>query len=663
MKNIKYQEGLQFEEKYHKAILFKDSLEKKAIDAYMEAAKKGHALAQYRLAIYYSNDNLNDKEWNDNVKNNIALYWLKRAALSKYEKAIFEYADYCKEHNRSAEAIFYYEDLDLNKYPSLWTTLYELYKINHLWDKAYMLLEWQYEIHQGKYWPFEKEYLMLKEKYKNLICSYKDMSKDEISDMEEYHSILYAYHYNQEAFYVYDFEDLACINISNKANQYIYMSSRKYMREYYRKHVDEIKDYYEFLLAVIGGYSDIGFDEDLLDWADYLFVNEKNAWACGQLAELYLDGLGVDRNLEKAFELLMVAHENNAGDEATIRLADCYYFGYGVNEDMNKAYELYTSASICDENGWHTILDDESLKREVNIAWCAYLTGHYDVSYPLLKKLVEDEMNDHPSILYGYAYSNDYGFGCKVDDVLAAKLYEFNVKTNQHSSSMNNLGLLYLLGEGVETNFKKAFELFKQSNETYEDQYNCYNLGRCYYYGWGVEKDYNKAFSYFIKNKDTDSHWSKKFIGQCYRFGYGIEKDDALAFKYLFEANQHIQDNKTKYELARSYYDGIGTTKDRKKAFEYFSELVLDDYKSAYNYLGLCYLNGYGVEKDTTFAYKLFKQANEKKKTSATLYNLGLCYEKGYGVEVSFNIAFDYYQQSSELGGKKAIEKLEKLKK
>ena len=56
----------------------------------------------------------------------------------------------------------------------------------------------------------------------------------------------------------------------------------------------------------------------------------------------------------------------------------------------------------------------------------------------------------------------------------------------------NNLGLMYLSGQGVEQDYAKAFELFQRSaNQGYDWGMN--NLGGLYEKGWGTEQDMAKA--------------------------------------------------------------------------------------------------------------------------------------------------------------------------
>ena len=58
------------------------------------------------------------------------------------------------------------------------------------------------------------------------------------------------------------------------------------------------------------------------------------------------------------------------------------------------------------------------------------------------------------------------------------------------------LGILYILGDGVHKNFKKAFNLIDDSCDG-DNYYSCFYLGSLYYKGDYVPKDYKKAEKYF----------------------------------------------------------------------------------------------------------------------------------------------------------------------
>lgn len=231
-----------------------------------------------------------------------------------------------------------------------------------------------------------------------------------------------------------DFERLAIKDFTNKSNQYIYLSARKFVRDYYRENISNEKvelNYSKnfsnisivmkvlfFYLSMLEEYSDVEFSDNPFVWDDFNFVNEKNAWALGQIEELYLDGLGVDRNVEKAFEMLRLLVKKQAGYETSIRLVDCYYMGYGVDVDMNKAF-----------NYFNELVNDK-----------------YKYAYNYL----------------GLCYLN--GYGVEKDTAFAYELFKQANKLNQTSATLYNIGLCYEKGYGVDMDINQALEYYQQSS-------------------------------------------------------------------------------------------------------------------------------------------------------------------------------------------------------
>ena len=66
-------------------------------------------------------------------------------------------------------------------------------------------------------------------------------------------------------------------------------------------------------------------------------------------------------------------------------------------------------------------------------------------------------------------------------------------------------------------------------------------------------------------------------------------------------------------------------------------------------FMGLCYLEGDGCEKDKKKAVELFEKAADAGIARA-YYSLGYCYEKGEGVNINRRKAADYYHEAYNLG-------------
>ena len=69
--------------------------------------------------------------------------------------------------------------------------------------------------------------------------------------------------------------------------------------------------------------------------------------------------------------------------------------------------------------------------------------------------------------------------------------------------------------------------------------------------------------------------------------------------------------------------------------------------------LGVCYGNGYGVEKNYSEAVKWYRKAAEQGLAKAQ-YDLGVCYGNGNGVEKNYSEAVKWYRKAAEQGDAKA---------
>ena len=91
-----------------------------------------------------------------------------------------------------------------------------------------------------------------------------------------------------------------------------------------------------------------------------------------------------------------------------------------------------------------------------------------------------------------------------------------------------------------------------------------------------------------------------------------------------------------------------GAAKDPGKAFRWFSQTAPDDPAGLY-WLGVCYDNGFGVERDEDRACRLYQESAAGDYAPA-LCNLGVCYESGQGVEKNLEKAVELYRRAAEGG-------------
>lgn len=122
-------------------------------------------------------------------------------------------------------------------------------------------------------------------------------------------------------------------------------------------------------------------------------------------------------------------------------------------------------------------------------------------------------------------------------------------------------------------------------------------------------------------------------------------------FQQVNELTNKANDNDLREKRDREYLCGIKNYRLEKyrEAVEHLRVAAELDDSWAQFYLGLCYLNGTGIEQSTEQAIKLFQSAAIGQIDSA-MYHLGNCYFNGIGVEQNYQIAHEWYKKASELG-------------
>lgn len=98
---------------------------------------------------------------------------------------------------------------------------------------------------------------------------------------------------------------------------------------------------------------------------------------------------------------------------------------------------------------------------------------------------------------------------------------------------------------------------------------------------------------------------------------------------------------------------GDGMTRATVRAFRMFLRAAEAGHSAAQNYVGLCYLDGYGTHQDLAEAVRWFRTAAAQDNPSAQA-NLGTCYADGRGVAKDYAEAVRWYRMAAERGVAKA---------
>lgn len=238
------------------------------------------------------------------------------------------------------------------------------------------------------------------------------------------------------------------------------------------------------------------------------------------LGKKYFYGKGVDQNTTKAFELIsQSAMEGDPNSLYDIGLM--LYYGSGTDQNVSSAIERFKAAAIQNE----------------------------PLSMVMLAKIYES------------------GDGVEENNQEALSWYKRSAE-NGNVESMQKVATFYYDGKGVDQNYTKAFKWYSEILKHKNDPDVANNIGLMYLMGSGVEPDINKAKTFFLeaaKNGSAEALYNlggvseqseeyrnallcytkainKKFyaaydrIGVLYENGLGVKEDHRVAAKWYFVA-------------------------------------------------------------------------------------------------------------------------------
>lgn len=315
--------------------------------------------------------------------------------------------------------------------------------------------------------------------------------------------------------------------------------------------------------------------------------NSDATFLAGYVIDYVLHGGKDGDDYEKALTYYEKCETDNPYAKAAI--AYLYKEGKGIDKDENKALSLFSDA-ISD-------IDTDALLNSAEIIYA-----------------------DEARSIVGEMYYNG-DIGGEPDYTTAMEFFDIAAKTN-NTVAYNDIGYMYLNGEGIEQDYDKALEYYQKSADL-GDRIGIHQLGYMYQYGCGVDQDYSKSIEYYEK---------------------------AAELGYARSYNQ----------IGLMYYNGEGVAQDYSKAQEYFELAVQGNDGYGFNNLGMMYLYGDGVEQDYKKAAEYFEDGANRGHAGA-MANLAYLYYEGLGVEQSNENAAEYFKKAATLGDTWAQDYCKKL--
>lgn len=463
----------------------------------------------------------------------------------------------------------------------------------------------------------------------------------------------------------------------------------------------------------------------------------ENGEGSRKLGLCYDRGIGIDTDQEKARELFEIAIAQK-DDLANLYLAIYYEKGIGGKENKQKALKLYEKACaerciyayygkvklLIDDNKFEELDLNETIVNleiciehadifnvieQINIIEilidCYYKNGDIEnarLYFDRLKELSNGKNTSGGRVLFkiGFIFKKYVNVFCEKSDVF----YLFNEASNCGLiRAQIQCAYCYEIGFGIGIDQKKAHLIIEKSLMEVKDkeilEYLELRLGIYLIYGIGVRKDFKKAIRYFEKNSTGNyANEANYLLGECYFFGEGVKQNLELSIK-CFEKSKGmsipfleiIRDKEYYYgNILRVLYldmDYCAFDSLRRRSYARSFKVINFVYemsgKAYCGYqLGMYYLKGFGVKKNITKAYRIFRiledsksiqmigeryyhvrglfKRNYKKaiecfkkgvddKNERSFFYMGLSALNGFGEEKNFNNSYNWFRKGSNI--------------
>ena len=283
------------------------------------------------------------------------------------------------------------------------------------------------------------------------------------------------------------------------------------------------------------------------------------------------------------------------------------------------------------------------------------------------------------------------------DGTLRMELSSKRTAQNDEGTQLNDLGVAYYRGDGVEQSYDIAIQKFVEAVECCAHGRAANNLAITFWSGIGnIPANRSEALKYAPLAAENGFQESQYYIGVALLEGIETAQDPQAALGYfeqaadqghtdamvslgkLYEDGVHVP--KDVVEAARrfktaadngnalgamnvafSYWTGEGVEESATTALAYAKQGAEGDYLGAYFLLGIIYdFGGDGVPENNQLAIEYYEKAAIHDHSAAAL-NLALMYKEGEGTEKDLDEALRWMRKANELGHEKAPAQLAEI--
>ena len=357
-----------------------------------------------------------------------------------------------------------------------------------------------------------------------------------------------------------------------------------------------------------------------------------NCAAKKQIGVNYLFGYnGVSIDYKKALEYLVAASEKNIDSDALIGYM--YLNGLGVEKNVEKAMNSF----------------DEAISYGCEVVNELLLRSYRNVGFSnteniaILKKAAYNNEPEAMLILYNH-YKNGTGV---IQDINEALDWLYIAVDMNDATAYCELGNMYFVGnEQVEKNEEKGFKCYLQSYQIKENAHAAQRIVECFYLGLGVEKNIIEAEKWAKKATAVGSRKAVRYLKGLDIEIYGEEQGYINYMNFIL--NEGINNNDEALLVAYEYYRNVA--KDYQTALSFIEKSFQNQNPAAcfvYGYLFYC--GEIGVEKNINKAYAIWEKGAEANSIEC-LDSIGQAYLMGEHYEKNIEKGLMYLKAAAERG-------------
>ena len=351
-------------------------------------------------------------------------------------------------------------------------------------------------------------------------------------------------------------------------------------------------------------------------------------------------------DINKAIDIYKECIETNADSMAMFKLGSLYLNGKGVDENVELGLK-YINAAIAAGNKFVKItmagIYSDSNNKLYNM----------DKAIELYKDCAENDSDSFSMFRLGSIYFN--GNGVEKNTVLGLQYLDHAAKSGNKYAKITMAGI-YSNGDNEFYDMNKAIRLYKDcaENENEPDTFSMYRLGAIYLKGKGVEKDIELGLHYLNNAIDGGNSFAKITLADFYADSTHDMYDMAKAIQLYKDCaeNEDEPDTFSMYRLGAIYIKGKGVEKNIELGLHYLNNAIDGGNSFAKITLADFYADSTHDMYDMAKAIQLYKDCaeNEDEPDTFSMYRLGAIYIKGKGVEKNIELGLHYLNNAIDEG-------------